>query len=279
MKNKKSMTIIEAIQSVLKGNKNGLTSKEIYSLIIEKNLYNFKAQKPDSIVNGTIRRHCYGLDFPSSSRSKYFIMVKKERGSSKYINYYPEKNGELVDTFLSSSKNELLPEENLEKYYNEHIKELKTMLMEKIMNSSAQFFEFLVVDLLLKMGYGYDSNSGSVTNYTHDHGIDGIIEEDNLGLDKIYIQAKRYSSDHKVVTSEVDQFATAMGKQGVKKGVFITTSDFVNRARDEYSKCIDNKTIRLINGEELMEYLVKFEVGLESVKSYKTYQIKESYFN
>ena len=278
MKVKFKVTIIEAIRLVLKNNNDGLTSKEIYHQIISRNLYTFNAQNPINIVNGIIRRHCFGLDFPSASRSKHFMIIEKARGCSKYINYSPKKNGDLIENTFPSSKNDLLPEENLEKYYNEHITELKTILMDRILNSSPKFFEYLVVDLLLKMGYGYDRTSGSVTNYSHDGGIDGIIEEDNLGLDKIYIQAKRYSSDHKVITAEVDQFATAMGKQGVKKGVFITTSDFVKNARDDYSKIMDNKTIKLINGEELMEYLVKFEVGIECVKSYKTYQIKESYF-
>ena len=77
----------------------------------------------------------------------------------------------------------------------------------------------------------------------------------------IRVQAKRYSSDHKVVTSEVDQFATVMGKQGVKKGVFIITSDFVNRARNEYSKCFDNKTIRLISHCLQNKQSVKFSIN------------------
>ncbi|SCX06734.1 restriction system protein [Ruminococcaceae bacterium P7] len=275
----KSMTIVEAIKEVLMNSCNGLTSKEIYKIIMQKGLYEFKAQDPVNIVNVTIRKHCFGLDFPSSSKNKFFEIVKEVRGNSKYINYLPQENEENTDDVSSKGNKDLLPEEQLQNYYADHIKSISSQLMEKILNSSPKLFEDIVVDLLMKMGYGYDDKeAGSVTNYTHDGGVDGIIKEDKLGLDTIYIQAKRYSPNNKVSRNEVDQFATAMGKKGVKKGVFITTSSFAKSAISDYSKSFDNKTIILIDGEKLMKYMVKYEVGIENVKTYKTYQIKDSYF-
>lgn len=272
------MTIIEAIKEVLKDNKNGLTSKEIYDLILERGLYTFNAQNPVHIVNGTIRKHCYGLDFPSASVNKHFSIIEKERGRCRYIVYSQKESVEIIQTNIISNNKDLLPEENLKKYYDEHISLLKVQLKDTIMNSSPQLFEKMVVELLLKMGYGYDGKSGSVTNYSHDGGVDGIIKEDNLGLDKIYIQAKRYNAEKTVSTADVYSFLGVMLEAGVNKGVFITTSKFAKTAENVFSKTKDKRVIKLIDGEELMDYLIKYEVGIENVKNYKTYQIKESYF-
>lgn len=272
------MTIIEAIKEVLKDNTDGLTSKEIYDLILEKGLYTFNAQNPVHIVNGIIRRHCYGLDFPSASVNKHFSIVEKERGRCRYIIYSNEERIEITKTTITSNNKDLLPEENLKKYYDEHISFLKVQLMDTIMNSTPQLFEKMVVELLLKMGYGYDGKSGSVTNYSHDGGVDGIIKEDNLGLDKIYIQAKRYHSENTVNTADVHRFLGVMLEAGVNKGVFITTSKFTKKAEDSFSKIKDKIVVKLIDGEELMDYLIKYEVGIENVKTYKTYQVRESYF-
>lgn len=277
------MTIIEAIKRVLKDNSTGLTSKEIYEKIVENNYYTFKAKDPKSIVNGIIRKHCYGLDFPTANPKKHFAKVNKTRGKCRYVilsslsqNTVNTNHVEVTKT--TPSNDGCLPEENLEKYYAQHIKYLKTQLMEMILDAKPDFFEKLVVDLLLKMGYGYDECSGTVTQYSHDGGVDGIIEEDKLGLDKIYIQAKRYSVNNTVSTADVNQFAAVMGKHGVKKGVFITTSSFSKKALEDYSKPVDSKVIKLIDGEMLMDYLVKYEIGVESVKFYKTFQIKSDYF-
>lgn len=272
------MTIIEAIKEVLKDNTDGLTSKEIYDLILEKGLYTFNAQNPVHIVNGIIRRHCYGLDFPSASVNKHFSIVEKERGRCRYIIYSNKERIEITKNTITSNNKDLLPEENLKKYYDEHISFLKVQLMDTIMNSTPQLFEKMVVELLLKMGYGYDGKSGSVTNYSHDGGVDGIIKEDNLGLDKIYIQAKRYHSENTVNTADVHRFLGVMLEAGVNKGVFITTSKFTKKAEDSFSKIKDKIVVKLIDGEELMDYLIKYEVGIENVKTYKTYQVRESYF-
>jgi len=274
-------TIVEAIKTVLLHYPEGLTSVEIYNKIIEDDLYKFNALNPQAIVNGMVRRHCLGLDFPTACVQKYFRIVNSQRGNSKYAlhdeNQVDENIVDITKQILSSSK-EKLPEEKMRDDYNEHITTLKTQLMNAILNASPAFFEELVLKLLMKMGYGYDENSGKVTRYCKDGGIDGIIEEDKLGLDQIYIQAKRYGIDNKIDTATVDQFAAAIGKRNVKKGVFITTSHFVKTVKEEYSKPVDGKMIRLIDGDELMNYLIKYEIGVNNVMTYKTFVLDENYF-
>ena len=115
-----------------------------------------------------------------------------DKGKARYSLY-----DEAVDVGISkpsaSVKQEKTPEELINDVYLDHMESMREQLMNAILNSSPAFFEELVVQLLIKMGYGYDMSSGKVTRYCKDGGIDGIIEEDRLGLDKIYIQAKRYS--------------------------------------------------------------------------------------
>lgn len=137
------------------------------------------------------------------------------------------------------------------------------------------FFEQLVVELLLKMGYGYDKNSGIVTGGPHDNGIDGIISEDKLGLDLIYIQAKRYSKDKKVGRKELQAFVGAMGH--IQKGVFITTSSYTKEAF-EYGTNQQQKSIKLIDGDLLADYMVKYGIGVESVKTFNIFKINTDYF-
>lgn len=98
---------------------------------------------------------------------------------------------------------ETLPEEKIQKFYNEHLENLYLQLIDNIMMKLPEFFERLIVDLLLKMGYGYDSNSEIVVGGSHDNGIDGIINEDKLGLSLIYLQAKRYAFGNTVGRREI----------------------------------------------------------------------------
>lgn len=98
---------------------------------------------------------------------------------------------------------ELLPEEKIKSALQEHFRNMRQQVFNCVLNNSPQFFEHLVIDLLLEMGYGKDKNSGVVTGRSHDGGIDGIISEDKLGLDLIYIQAKKYSPTNKVGRKEI----------------------------------------------------------------------------
>lgn len=272
------MTILEAIRFVLEKHTEGLTSKEITKIIEDENLYNFKAQNPTSVVNSIIRRHCQGLNFPSSSIVKYFS-VKVKSGCKKpcycLLELQDDDNVDSDPSIVISS--DVLPEEHIQEYYNIHIKQVEKQLLDQIINNPPAFFEQLVVDLLLKLGYGYNIESGKVVGKPHDGGIDGIINEDALGLDKIYIQAKRYNANRNVGIEEVKSFGgTLLG--GVKKGVFITTSHFTNSAI-KYVSEQSEKSISLIDGELLTKLMIKYKVGVRVIHSFDIFSIDTNYFS
>lgn len=131
------------------------------------------------------------------------------------------------------------------------------------------------MDLLLKMGYGFNSDAGVVTGRSHDGGIDGIISEDRLGLGLIYIQAKRYAQDYKVGRKELQAFVGAM--QHVQKGVFITTSSYTKEAV-EFINQQQQKSIKLIDGELLADLLLKYEIGIIAAQSFSIYKIDSDYY-
>lgn len=269
------MTIIESIKEVLGENPDGLIVDEIFKQIIERNLYSFNAKNPKGVVIGEIRRHCLGLDFPTASPVKHFY-ISSMFGKKPVFNILTEKIRAEHTNDKVDITDELLPEEKVEKVVSEYNSKIKEQLMEKILNSDPAFFEQLVVKLLLKMGYGYDNNAGKVVGRSHDGGIDGIISEDKLGLDLIYIQAKRYKRNITVSRKELQAFVGAM--EGVEKGVFITTSKFTKECC-EFVEKIQHKHISLIDGERLCEVMIKNEVGVQSIKVYNLFKIDEDFFN
>lgn len=268
------MTIVEAVKSVLNEHSEGLTSKEIYQEIIRRNLYSFPAKKPESVVNGTIRRHCYGLDFPTANSVKYFKIVGNK--GKRVVFSLIDTNEKMLKTSGGNyMDDDILPEERIQKFYEAYLNDLYSQLRDNILEKTPEFFEGTIVELLLKMGYGYDKNSGVVVGGGHDNGIDGIINEDKLGLSQIYLQAKRYSYGNTVGRPEIQSFVGAM--QNIQKGVFITTSSYTKDAI-EYAENQQQKNLKLIDGNMLVRLMVKYEVGVESVKSLKMYRIDNSYF-
>ena len=185
-----------------------------------------------------------------------------------------------ASTPASSSQNAvavLTPTEQLDEAYNSIVEDLAADLLQKVLDSSPKFFEKLVVDLLVKMGYGGSlANPGKVTQYVHDDGIDGIIYEDKLGLGKIYIQAKRYKPENTIGKPQIQQFSGALDEQKATKGVFITTSSYSKEARSYVDKL--NKKIVLINGQELARYMIEFNVGVSTKQVYEVKRIDSDYF-
>ena len=174
-------------------------------------------------------------------------------------------------------KDDLTPTEQLEQAYHSIIDDLAADLLQKTLEQSPYFFEHLVVDLLVKMGYGGSfANSAQVTQYVHDDGIDGIIYEDKLGLDKIYIQAKRYKLDNTVGKPQIQQFSGALDEQKATKGVFITTSSYSKEAKLYVEKL--NKKIVLIDGQELARYMIEYNVGVSTKQVYEVKRIDSDYF-
>jgi restriction system protein len=138
-------------------------------------------------------------------------------------------------------------------------------------------FEQVVLDLLKAMGYGAGSlGSQQMTKASGDGGIDGIIHEDALGLDAVYIQAKRYASDIRVGRPAIQQFIGSLTGEGATKGVFVTTSDFSREARDYLTK-VQHRVV-LINGTELASLMIRHGVGVRDRRTYVIRSVDEDYF-
>jgi restriction system protein len=147
--------------------------------------------------------------------------------------------------------------------------------LDKVKSSPSDFFERLVVELLVKMGYGGSlKDAGRATRKVKDEGIDGIIKEDKLGLDVIYVQAKKWEGS--VGRPEIQKFVGALAGQGANKGIFITTSTFSNDALN-YIPRNDIKIV-LIDGKRLAEYMIEYNVGVTITKSFEIKKIDSDYF-
>ena len=167
------------------------------------------------------------------------------------------------------------PEEAIESAYLNIRQSLADEVLQTIKNCSPSFFEQLVVDVLVKMGYGGTrKDAGKAIGKSGDGGIDGIINEDRLGLDVIYIQAKRW--DNPVGRPEIQKFAGALQGQRAKKGIFITTSIFTKEAQ-EFASRIESK-ITLVDGETLSQLMIDYNVGVNVVASYELKRIDSDYF-
>ena len=267
------MTIVEAIKVVLSAENKGMTAKEIYEMIVSQDLYSFGAMSPVKVVNGEIRRRCKGLDFPTAYPVKSFEIVGYQ-GKNPLFALSSSNDENILPPNIKQSGEELLPEEKMEAAYKEHLGSIQSQVLNLITSRTPAFFERLVVDLLLKMGYGYDGNSGIVTGRSHDGGIDGIINEDKLGLDLIYIQAKRYNENVSVGRKEVQAFVGAM--ENVNKGVFITTSKFTKEAISFIERQQNN--VKLIDGRLLSELIVKHQVGISTVHTMSVLRLDTDYY-
>jgi restriction system protein len=174
-----------------------------------------------------------------------------------------------------ASQTELTPDEQIRAGYELLRASLAAQLIERVRQASPAFFEQLVVDVLLAMGYGgSQEDAARVVGQSGDGGIDGIIKEDRLGLESIYVQAKRWEAT--VGRPMVQQFAGALHGHRARKGVMITTSNF-SREAIEYAKA-SQITIVLIDGVQLADYMVEFGVGVSNVDTIKLKRLDEDYF-
>ncbi|WP_028867889.1 restriction endonuclease [Psychromonas arctica] len=182
---------------------------------------------------------------------------------------------EIVTTKDEEDGNQT-PHELIENTVNSLNYNLANELLQAVLTTSPQFFENLVVDLMLAMGYGGSrKDAGQATQYTQDGGIDGIIKEDKLGLEMIYLQAKRYT-DKTVGRPEIQAFAGALDMHRAKKGVFITTSSFSREAL-EFTSLIE-KRIVLINGEQLTELMLEHNLGVSTKQVFEIKTLDSDYF-
>ncbi len=203
------------------------------------------------------------------SKFPEFIEFRQTKGTRK------KKTERHTEMNIPQEYKNSTPEDIMSVGYKKLYDELVSSILEKLISCSPSFFEKLVVDLLVEMGYGGSrEDAGRAVGRTGDEGIDGIIKEDKLGLDVIYIQAKRWSNT--VSRPEIQKFAGALQGQRAKKGVFITTSTF-SREAIEYASRIDNKII-LIDGEKLANLMIEHNVGVSTVATYEIKKIDLDYF-
>ena len=172
---------------------------------------------------------------------------------------------------------ELTPEEVLEDAYQQIRKDLAEDLLTYVLNSGSGFFEKLVVELLVQMGYGGSRRDAArAVGKSGDAGIDGIIDEDRLGLDVIYIQAKKWKDDCPVGRPEIQKFVGALQGRRARKGIFITTSRFTDEAR-QYAGMIDTKVV-LIDGNRLTDLMIDHNVGVSPLTTYEVKRVDSDYF-
>jgi restriction system protein len=224
--------------------------------------------------------------FQITDRGKDVLIQSPMKINIKFLNQFPE-HIEFLNSKKDNDKSEseiledpeileTTPQESIEFGYQKIRKELELELLNRVKSCSPDFFERLVVDLLVKMGYGGSRrDAGRAIGKAGDGGIDGIIKEDKLGLDIVYIQAKRW--DNTVVgRPEIQKFVGALHGQRARKGVFITTSKFSQDAR-EYVSIIDSKIV-LIDGQELAQLMIDNHVGVSTVSIYEIKKIDSDYF-
>ncbi|HEX3064944.1 MAG TPA: restriction endonuclease, partial [Dongiaceae bacterium] len=154
---------------------------------------------------------------------------------------------------------------------------LRSQLLARIADGSPTFFEQVVVDLIVAMGYGGSREIvAQRLGKSGDEGIDGVVNQDPLGLDVVYIQAKRYAKDNTIGRERIQQFSGALTGQGAGKGVFVTTSSF-SKGAIEYAVRVSQKIV-LIDGEELARLMIRYNVGVRSERTIDIKKLDTDYF-
>lgn len=203
------------------------------------------------------------------------IDVQFLRQFPEFLNFYENHKSNMVSNEIQND-NPKTPEEILEDSFIQLKNNVLIELLNKIKSCSPVFFENLVVNTIVKMGYGGSlQEAGRAIGKSGDEGIDGIINEDKLGLDVIYLQAKKWEGT--VGRPEIQKFAGALQGKRAKKGIFITTSEFSSEAR-EYVRNVDAKII-LINGRQFAEIMWEYNIGINNSAVYDIKKLDMDYFS
>ncbi len=220
--------------------------------------------------------------FRITQRGRDVLAKSPSEINAKFLEQFPEfvefkskRRTREETTETVETENLQTPAEVLETAYQKLREDLSSNLLNIVKECSPAFFERLVIDVLIKMGYGGTrKEAGKAIGRSGDEGIDGIINEDRLGLDVIFIQAKRWQG--MVGRPEIQKFAGALQGHRAKKGIFITTSAFTGDAEDYIAK-IDSRIV-LIDGEQLAQLMIDHNIGVATVASYETKRIDSDYF-
>lgn len=222
--------------------------------------------------------------FHITDRGRQLLSEKPSCINIKMLDRFPgfvefrssnKKTEQNTEVSKSCNSETATPEEILEAAHQQIRGDLASELLKRVKAESPSFFERLVVELLVQMGYGGSrKEAGKALGKSGDEGIDGIINEDRLGLDTIYLQAKRWEGT--VGRPEIQKFVGALQGKRARKGVFITTSGYSNEARD-YVATIDPKVV-LIDGPELVELMIDFGLGVSTSATYEIKRVDSDYF-
>lgn len=237
-------------------------------------VYLKKAKLLESTKRGVIKITKRGLDLLMSNPQIIDnSTLKKYDEFNEFLNI--SKENKSVEEIITTEEN---PQDIFEKSFKEISTILQEEILEEVMRQTPYFFENLVVKLLQKIGYGTFINSGKVTKKSNDEGIDGIINQDKLGFDAIYIQAKKWDKDSTISRPEIQKFVGALAGQGATKGLFITTAKFSEGAR-EYSEKQHTTKIVLIDGMELAKLMIEYNLGVSIESVYEIKKIDSDFFN
>lgn len=216
------------------------------------------------------------------------VLRSGEKIDLKYLDRYPEfkafhtinpSETKPHDNPTQQDEEEKTPTEIMNAAFDKVNASLASDLMDMIMGLEPTEFETLVVKLLLKMGYGNGiEDAGKVTRATGDGGIDGIIKEDQLGFNNIYIQAKKWSAEHKVSRPEIQKFAGALQGEKATKGLFITTTEFTKDAQDFAANLLSSNIV-LIDGNQLTRLMIKYNLGVAVEQTYEIKRIDSDFFS
>jgi restriction system protein len=227
--------------------------------------------------------------FVVTDRGRELLKQHPDRIDTRVLRQFPEFQAFQTARVESSEDSEhpkdqgseelssATPEDAIQNAENTISATLRTQLLDRISELSPAFFERLVVDLIVSMGYGGTrSNVVQALGKSGDEGIDGVVNEDPLGLDVVYIQAKRYAPDNTIGRDRIQQFAGALVGQGASKGVFVTTSSF-SRGAVEYAQRVPQKII-LVDGKELTKLMIQYGVGVRTERTIELKRIDLDYF-
>jgi restriction system protein len=205
--------------------------------------------------------------------------AKKFHEFPDYANAWGGRNNgeEQNDEVVSARESEITPQERIESAVSEIERALAADIVQRVRNLSPKFLEVVVLELLHAMGYGASESSIEHVGGPGDEGVDGIIHQDTLGLQRIYVQAKRYKAENSIGRPDIQKFVGALAGQGANGGVFITTSSFSSDAKEYASKNLSARVV-LIDGAEFGLLMVRHGIGVQKRKTFSIVDIDEDYF-
>ncbi|WP_370255513.1 restriction endonuclease [Cryobacterium sp. Sr8] len=213
--------------------------------------------------------------FPNGAKERDIRMLGEDPHSPISVYQKSDRATKVSNAVIEADTESMTPTEQVQSGIERIHEEVAVELIERLQGKEPGFFEQAVVQLLLAMGYGGTTGSGSVTQLSNDGGIDGVIDQDVLGLSRVYIQAKRYADDNVVGRPDVQAFVGALSGKA-DSGVFITTSRFSEGARG-YAEAVPMRVV-LIDGKRLTSLMIRYGVGVQVRETYRVVEIDEDFF-